>query len=174
QESDGDYCVGVRVFDTLSLPERLAVLELVGRALLLEEVPCPELTAVVEGAVAAVFEQVRIDVELEIEGGREQTRRLIRAVARVCEVLHADSPAAGSNDMDKWSALVDALTENIFWDRDWEGQFIEPDDPPDLAEHVRDMIGIIPEYYTDVPPDPSAQRIQEIRKSLQVLCRMKL
>ncbi|MGA2496960.1 MAG: hypothetical protein ABSH20_04430 [Tepidisphaeraceae bacterium] len=173
QETDGDYCVGVRVFDTLSLHERLAVLELVGRALLLEELPCPELTAVVEGAVAAVYEQVLIDVELEIEPGREQVRRLILATARVCEVLHADSPASGSNDMDEWSTLVDALTENI-WDRDWEGQFVEPDNPPDLAEHVRDMIGIIPEYYTDVPPDPSPQRIQEIRKSLQALCRMEL
>jgi hypothetical protein len=35
--------------------------------------------------------------------------------------------ASGSGDVEDWSTMLDALTEDIFWDRDWEGQFIELD-----------------------------------------------
>jgi hypothetical protein len=171
-EMGGDHGVGVGVFDGLSLPERLAVLEQVGRALLLEVVPCPELTAVVEGAVAAVYAQVLIDLEAEIDQGQDQVRRLIRAAAEASGVPHEDAPALDYADVDEWSEVLDALTDNTFWDRDWDEQNIDPDNPPELADFLRGVAGITLQYYTNVAPDPPPGQIQGIRGSFHVLCRM--
>src|SRR4051812_19872002 len=61
---------GVAVFDNLRKPERLALLAHVARGLHDEGEPCPDLTALSEGTVAAVFAQLRylIAIEIETEG----------------------------------------------------------------------------------------------------------
>jgi hypothetical protein len=64
---DDPYETGVEPFDRLQRNQKLAMLASVGRALRDEEVPPPELTALTEGTVAAVFRHI-LDLTLsEIE-----------------------------------------------------------------------------------------------------------
>lgn len=60
------FDVGVAAFDRLRKNQKRALLALVGDALKRRDTPCPDLTAPLEGAVAAVFRHVRDEVELEI------------------------------------------------------------------------------------------------------------
>ena len=65
-EDDPDE-TGVVAFDRLQRNQKLAMLALVGRALRDEKVPPPELTAVTEGTVAAVFQQILDGILFEID-----------------------------------------------------------------------------------------------------------
>lgn len=174
QDAENDYPVGVPVFDRLSLPEKLATLEQVAQALLVEDVPNPELTAVTEGTVAAIFAQLVDDIQSEIDEGGSRARKLARSAARASEYDDESIPQRDCTDIDEWEELIELLMDNIFWDRDWQEEFIEPDDPPDLADHVRDRMNITVEYYTAAAPDPPPQRLPQIRESLRSLSRMKL
>lgn len=174
-EGSPDARVGVDVFDRLTAPEKLASLERVAGAMLLEDVPAPELTAVTEGTVAAVYAHLLAGVGREIDEGSAALRKLVRRAAAEIGVLDDESPRPACDDIEQWRDLVDALTDGgIFWDRDWEAPLVDPDDPPDLAEHLRERLNLIPDYYTDVPPDPAPQRVGEIRQRLKALCRMKV
>ena len=81
-----ENAVGLRVFDQLSQPEKLAILDEVSRALLVKRVPCPIHTAVNEGAIAAIYYQIAGDVQLEIDEGRADLRKLILQACRECDL----------------------------------------------------------------------------------------
>lgn len=161
---------GVRVFDRLSLPERLAVLEQVARALLLRSVRCPRHTAVAEGAVAAVYYHALFEVEVEVFEGRRDVRRLIRAAC--VEAGQAEGlPRVNDGDVGAWADAVEGLMDRVFWDRDWEAEFVKPDDHPDAARVVRGLLTIDDDYYVAVPPDPSPAQLRRVRAGLRRLLR---
>ena len=58
---------GAPPFDNLQPNQKLAVLAQVGMALLRENQPMPKLTAVLEAAVGAIYEAIRVMVEMEID-----------------------------------------------------------------------------------------------------------
>src|SRR5262249_15973580 len=62
---------GIAVFDNLRKPERLARLAQLARGLHDEGEPCPDLTALSEGTVAAVFAQLRYLIDIEIDDEAE-------------------------------------------------------------------------------------------------------
>jgi hypothetical protein len=70
----------VKAFDRLSRPERLALLAQVGRGLHDRREPCPDLTALNEAAVAAVFAQV-------VTWSRSRSTRSVRASVRFPETV---------------------------------------------------------------------------------------
>jgi hypothetical protein len=169
-DCDGDHPVGVKVFDSLSYPERLAILEQAAQALLVEDVAAPELTAVLEGAVAAVYTSLTEEVEFEVVNGGLKLRRAVLAAAKELDLLDEDAPKLKSDDSLAWRDLVQAIADTIFWDTDWEVGFLEPDDPPELAEKIRETAGISDNYYTAVPPDPTPKQLNLIREQLSKLC----
>ena len=59
------------------------------------------------------------------------------------------------------------LMFRILWDTDWEGGFIEPDDPPDKANAFREFMSVDPNYYSAVPPDPNPEQLAKIRARLR-------
>jgi hypothetical protein len=62
----------------------------------------------------------------------------------------------------------------ILWDCDCEVEPVEPDDPPNKANAIREFMGVDAEYYTSVPPDPNAKQLAKIRSSLRRLCRVRV
>jgi hypothetical protein len=144
-ESDtDDWDVGVRVFDALSRHEKLGILEHVAHALLVKSVKWPPLTAVGEGAVAAVYYHLLGDVETEIDEGGTGSRQLMLAAATECD-LDDDLPALDSGEFEEWRDVVELLMDRILWDRDWEEEFVKLDDPPEVARQVRDFVRIDPD-----------------------------
>jgi hypothetical protein len=55
------------VFDGLPKAERSALLATVARGLTEDHAPCPDLTALTEGTVAAIFAHIRYQIEVEFE-----------------------------------------------------------------------------------------------------------
>ena len=60
--AEGDYNVGLDVFDRLTYGQKVSLLSIIGDGLLKLDVPMRKLTAVVEGAIAAVFDHLKIAV----------------------------------------------------------------------------------------------------------------
>jgi hypothetical protein len=63
-EEEQDGTTGVAVFDRLRKSECLALLAQVARGLHDEGAPCPDLTALTEGTIAAVFAHLRYLIEV--------------------------------------------------------------------------------------------------------------
>jgi hypothetical protein len=167
-EDDDPWEIGVEVFDRLGTPEKYAMLELVASALLVPEVPCPELTAVSEGTVAAVYRHFGNMIEDEIDLGRRAKAR--RKALKAAREQGADElPKASSTDVDEWWDIVNGLMDGVLWDRDFEGDFIEPDDPPNVARRMSRRMGIPRDYYTGVAPDPNPEQLRKIRARLEEL-----
>src|SRR4051794_14261888 len=69
---DPDLCMtGVAIFDRLQPASQLAMLALVGQALHDEAEPCPDLTALTEGTLAAVYASIHQWIEIDIDFARE-------------------------------------------------------------------------------------------------------
>ncbi len=114
---------GVTVFDSLRKADRLALLAQVARGLHDEGEPCPDLTALLEGTVAAVLAQLRYLIAIEIETDADRIgpssaneargptpRHLVLAAIREANP-DRELPLAGSSDVTECGALLDSPVE---------------------------------------------------------------
>ena len=97
----GHWSFGVPVFDRLSWEQQLALLADVGEALLREDVSAPELSAMNEGAVGAIFGNLRQCLRSETDGyvfgdDEEFWRRLVLAAA---DEADAEEPAIEESEL---------------------------------------------------------------------------
>jgi hypothetical protein len=184
-----DY--GVPVFDNLEPASKLSLLADVGEALL-NETPMPPLTAIKEGAVAAIFGAVTqlIELEIDVQKGEKASRGTDSRIlyrTLVLEIANSDEakgaafeedideeeglPTAESTDLSEWECLVDAISERILWDEDYLYADELLDAAPEEARRKRRRLGIERDYYLDVPPDPEESDLQRIRYRLEKLKR---
>src|SRR5208283_2723796 len=171
---------GAAVFDNLRKPERLALLAQVARGLRDEGEPCPDLTALMEGTVAAVFAQLRYLIAIEIEsdadrvgpsaanGARGGTpRHLVLAAIREANP-DRELPSSGSSDLTVWSALLDSLLDRILEDRDYLAGSLFLDADP--SRSLKALLGIPHDYFTAIPPDPTLEELERVRADLRRIC----
>jgi hypothetical protein len=62
--------------------------------------------------------------------------RLRKLLIELSKELNISCPPQRSRDMVEWRDQIECLMDQILWDRDFDEDFIEPDDPPDVAEAV--------------------------------------
>jgi hypothetical protein len=120
-ESGSGDATGVRVFDMLQHGQQVALLAQVGTALTEPAVPAPPLTAATEGALAAVFAQLRAWLEMELlDGDKTECRSLI--LGAVGEATGRDVPLPDPRDTngDEWEMVIEEVEARLFWDGDWE------------------------------------------------------
>ena len=173
----------VKAFDRLTRPERLALLAQVGKGLHDRREPCPDLTALNEAAVAAVFAQVRYLVAVEIDAQRsgfgtfsrdraERPRELVLAAAReVDPERRADLPKARSTDFSEWYDVIQTMLFRILDDIDYLAADIFLDMPPSRSRSMKDMLGIPEDYFSAIPDFPTPQTLEVIRADLRRICR---
>lgn len=167
-----DYELGVKVFDSLTYPQQIAVLRQIGMALLLPEVPVVKLTAFLEGGVAAVFQHLRMSVEIEIDELPSYYPTWRQRVAKACrECCVGDVPECSSTDLALWNSCISALEERILWDADYEEDSSFMDGPPESDAAKKKRFGIPDDYFTAIPPDPKPEEVQRLRDELIGLCR---
>lgn len=159
----GEYWpLGVKLFDELSWQQRLAMLNLVARALLRPEVAPPKLCAVNEAAVAAVFAFVQrnVDVELDYEKDPDLSsaidiyrwRRLLVA----CQETSSDeafTPTLSSLDADDWQLAIECVSDEILWDADYNLCDLVLDGEPSIVRTEKRQLGIPDDYYTTPAAD---------------------
>lgn len=194
RETDDQPCTyGVGLFDELTWSQQLAVLNRLAAFLLYQTDDTLELTGVHEAAVAAVFRNVaqQIEIEIELDGVSPpeyrfhwrdlvvDAKREALAAALADEFTDQDETFRASqldstvNVTASWDRIVDSLADRVLWDRDFEmaGKFV--DAPPEKAAAMKAMMGIGPEYYTAIAPDPADNQIDELFESLETLTRAK-
>jgi hypothetical protein len=183
QEDDEEPgTTGVKLFDCLSRLDRLALLAQVARGLHDQAEPCPDLTALNEATVAAVFAQVRYLIAVEIDaersrfdafsGDRKGRPRdlVLAALSEVDPDREAPLPAA-SSDASKWFELIRTLLFRILDDVDYLAADIFLDQPPHRSRSMKDRLGIPDDYFTAIPPATTRQDLDAIRANLRRICR---
>ena len=181
EEADGladEWPCGVRLFDELSWQQRLALLARVATALFKSEVPPPELTAVNEATVAALFAHVERNVWIELDNAREiepsddfdiyYWRRMIAA----CQELpptDEDFVEEKSVDIEDWQLVIECCADRILWDADWDMPDLFMDAEPALSRKRRQQLGIIPDYFTTPAPDLREQDVPKAFAGLHQL-----
>ena len=162
-----DYPSGVVCFDDLTYGQKISVLTTVAKGLLRQDIPAVELTAALEGAIAAVFDKLRAIVMLEIDEPDLGTtsRRLVVAARQ--SMAGQEIPDCGCNDPDEWDIQMQELADAILWDADYEDGHLYLDRPPEESQALREMMRVPEEYYLSVPDDLSDElsraRLVELR-----------
>ncbi|OYP30500.1 hypothetical protein [Rhodopirellula sp. MGV] len=199
-ESPWEY--GVTLFDELSWQQQLAMLDLLANGLLESTRETVELTGINEAGVAAVYQNVSQQIELEIEletvsppevryqwraaalnayleseviGASRQADRLVRErlTLQSTEDSAVEDLRQECAELERWQWLVECLADRILWDRDFDLVEEMIDAPPERAAAMRAALGITPGYYTAIAPDPTETQIDTLFDSLQKLTRSK-
>ena len=193
EEDPWEY--GVTLFDELTWQQQLAVLDLLATNLLQETPETLELSGVNEASVAAVYQNIVQQIELEIElhtvspvEFRTRWRQAALDAYRENEdddivrqeILSQDADQASVFDIDancmevdRWCWLVELLADRVLWDRDFEMVNEMIDAPPERAAAMRAALGITPGYYTAIAPDPTDHQLDALFESLEELTRAK-
>jgi hypothetical protein len=173
---------GVEVFDNLRKLERLALLAQVATGLHDEGEPCPDLTDLSEGTVAAVFAQLRYQIAIEIESDTDRTgpsstneerkassRHLVLAATREANP-DRELPLPESRDLTEWDAQLDLLLDRILDDRDYLAGSLFLDADPSRSQSLKAVLGIPHEYFAAIPPDPTPGELETVRADLRRIC----
>jgi hypothetical protein len=170
EEMDFEYVVGLRMFDALTVDQKLAILVEVAEALLEEGIQAPELTGVNEAAVAAVFRQVAINVELELDSPpiAASWRQMIVDACREVGTDHL--PDQSCDDLGEWDFWICVLQDRILWDEDYadDGAL---DSPPEVRDALSCLMGTSAEYYVALARDPQPEERAGLKKRLKALVR---
>ena len=168
---DGDYCTGIPVFDSLTYPQKITILCQVAHALFREEVPMPELTAVLEGAVGAVFRVLHCLVEEEVETVPDSDKSLRNLVSRACRDLGVEEvPRPSHRGIEDWRFCVDCLHDAILWDIDYLGESIFTDLPPEQSRALKQNMCVSDGYFLAIAPDPTPKQMAGLFAVLTSLC----
>lgn len=174
---------GIPVYDRLGACQRIGVLHQIAKYLLTETSKPLKLSAIVEAGVAAVYVEIRDQLAIEIDLCHELSEGdafVWRALVRECLIEldgedpidegDVDIPPLRSETLPRWEDAVDVLATEILWDRDFEMSDGFLDQDPGISNHRRELLGIDPDYFIEVPPDPKplvAQRL--IRETRGIL-----
>jgi hypothetical protein len=165
-----DYEIGIECFDNLTFGQRVSVLSIIGNGLLRKDVPVVRLTAILDGAVAAVFNHIENGIAYDIDEpeSRSNWRELVIAARKQAGGEIEQIPEPTCTDMDKWSLEVGILSEAILFDADYEDSKIYMDFPPEKSKELRDWMDIPDDYFMAIADDLSDEeakaKIWELRK----------
>lgn len=174
---------GIAVFDRLNACQRIGLLHQLANYLLSDTSQTLKLTAAADAGVAAIFVEIRdqLAIELDLESSLEADdsffwRRM------VVDALHelADEPAdvdevptAVCRDLDVWEDSVDQMVSAILWDRDFEMADGFLDQDPVVSKQRRELLGIDPDYFIDVSPDPHPIEARKLVRETRDIARSK-
>lgn len=176
QEIDGVVEAGywefyVSQFDQLEPLVKFSLLAQVGWALLRDTETVPPLTAINEATVAALFNCIQQEIEMEIDVEVVYLRPLVLAVFQEMEDTDdMEFPSSDCDDVYQWNRDVDLLSDQILWDRDFELIDDVADLPPEQASAIRAFARINGDYFTAIPPSPRDAELARIRAVIKELC----
>ena len=180
---------GVTVYDVLTVSQRIAVLHDVAKYLLTDTDQVLSLSAELEAAVAAIFVEIRDNVAIEIDfptidrDRKPSWRSLVSAAYRSLflettngmsdRATDEDLPLPSDPDLHRWEFLIEALSDAILWDRDFEMADSFLDDDPRVSQNRRRLLGIDDDYFTSITPDPDGEDVYRIVSRTREIVRAK-
>jgi len=166
------YDLGVECFDNLTYGQKISVLSIIGNGLLRKDMPLVRLTAVMEGAIAAVFEHIKNEITFEIDTKESGSNWRELIVAARKEMEAEDIPAVTCTELDDWEAEVAGLVETILWGLDYDDAKLYIDFPPEKSKQLRERAGIPDDYFIAIADDLTDEQVQAKIKELKNLCRL--
>jgi hypothetical protein len=183
-EPTADMQLGIAVFDSLTVPQRIATLHHIAKHLLTEESPASEETSAVDDAtIAAIYSEVQDQLTIEIGLDLQESNRSGRQDADSADLYDAthwralvlaayhqlnqneeeyDELGVPRSEFDAsltaWEDLIDSLASAILWDRDFELIDGFMDEEPSSARHRRRLLGIHENYFVQPPLDPTSNQ----------------
>lgn len=177
-----DHEFGIAVFDDLGRNQKIAILHFAARSLLSGDQPPPPLTAVLEGAVAGIYQHVREMLAMELEERDEDPSEELdwldgdtvedtdfdlptwrERVFAACRELGVggDLPTPDNRNRDAWDIPLTGLEDCVLWDTDW-GMQEALDANPDASRRAKAELGIDEDYFVAVPPDPTDEEADRL------------
>lgn len=181
-EPTADMQLGIAVFDSLSIPQRVAMLHHVSKHLLSDAHPEGEETSAIDDAtIAAIFSEIQDQVAIEIGLDPEDFvcdqqsdsdlivkmtywRSLVLSACQQTISIDDDMENLGiptdalADSLEKWECAIDLLASAILWDRDFELADGFMDEDPSSARQRRRLMGIHDNYFVQPPLDPTASQ----------------
>jgi len=117
-----EYPLGIRAFDNLTCGQKISTLSTIANGLLRDDVPIVPLTAVLEAAIAAVYEHLKNLIIIEIDEPDLGTNRREMVVAARKEAEGEEIPAPNCEDIEEWDIELQYLSEAILWDADYDDE----------------------------------------------------
>lgn len=180
---------GVTMFDELAADQQLVVIRQVAEHLLRETPDTLELTAVNEAATYAIFANVGIEIEIEVDmaknpDGLDLERTYWRQLV-LSAYAEANSDAEGSSVSDEessllppdsdvvadWQCLIESLADRVLWDRDFEMGDIFLDTDPAKASTMKQALGIKTDYYTAIAEEARERDTATLLESVRKIAR---
>ena len=153
---------GISLFDQLMWQQQLAMLLEVATPLLDPSLSPPQPSALMDATVAAIYAQMQIGVEYEIEmqqssndafDGDTIRRQGIVAALREWRADYS-CPDPECVVTDEWELAIAALRDRVLADEDWNLNELVLDLSPDVVDKLKAFTGVARDYFVDVPPDP--------------------
>ena len=167
-----DFDIGITVFDNLTYGQKISVLSIIGTGLLKEDVPIIELTAVLEGAIAAVFIHLMECIEIEIDEPDFSNARWREKVFNARkEMIGEDIPLPDCDDLEEWKLEVDSLHDRILWDTDYASESSFVDGSPENTKLLKTLAGVSNDYYISIADDLNENEIENKLRELRTLCK---
>jgi hypothetical protein len=171
--------LGIVLFDELSWQQQLAMLLKVAQPLLCPTVPAPTSSALLDATVAAIYAQMRVGVEVEIDVQRISTESWDHDTDRRQEIVRALRERRPNQNwldaecvvMDEWDLAIEEVRSWVLADEDWNLGQVTLDASPDLARELKSTLGIDDDYFCDVPPDADARPPREVWADIVALIR---
>lgn len=155
----------IPVFDGLSANHRLTLLAETARALRDPTIAAPTLTAVNEGAIAAVFSRIEEELDQELDDARGKRvkpvpthiRQLLRAVGEEDDERGTPLPSKHATRGRRWKDLLQEFKDRIFWDDDYLLVDLHQLLPRRARKRWSRGLMIAPDYFV-LPKEPSGTR----------------
>jgi hypothetical protein len=170
---------GVGLFDRLSAEQQLAMLAIVGEALLQEDVESPPLSALSQATAAAIFGALQAMVEAELDADETSPvevldpsttwRSLVRNAVEAANADNEPLPPTQSIDWERWNMLVAVVSRRVLGNDDWNLEDLVVDSDPEQGAAMKGELQIKLDYFDSIAPDPTGIELDAVRERLDAL-----
>lgn len=177
--TNGEFCAGVGIFDSIPSCGKLLMLDYVQYHLFEKTKEIPESNAVVDGTFGAVIQFLRTQIKMEVDVSRcpygsgrmdptyipDFWRRLVFGVVRERKWKNGWKLRPNGKKKVHWDLIMDRLHDRVLSDADYELAWIGNNMEEQTGLHQ--VMGMPPSYFESIPvKEPSATKMVEVIQRL--------
>ena len=163
----------IPLFDALSPEQRIVLLDRAAGCVCDPEPALQPRNAVLEAAVAAIFDHIRgeLEAELDVQSDPDESVEDDTEVRReIAAAFNEGEEEPGGLSIcpdpecvvfETWEVVMDSLRDRILPDEDWNLSDLALDLSPEKSNELKQTMGIGDDYFVDVAPDATIQDARE-------------
>ena len=179
--SEDGVNLGILLFDRLTWQQQMFLLDRVMTGLVEPTIPAPTTTALLDATVAAIYAQMVISVQLEIDlaepdednphGQATDFMARQQVLDALTEPMDIDEPmeepfeeyslSVECDEIEEWEMVIESLRGRILADEDLQMEAIAIDLAPSTGKQLKQLMGIQGDYLIDIPPDVTDEEAKE-------------